>query len=97
MSFKFRVLSFELNGFVGNGLDRSGISVFTAMLYKIRTEYNIMRLEPEQASKFPTTSFRVFFNSAFRIPNSKLYYKHLMIKLSYDAIFPWKNIESNAN
>ena len=40
---------------VGNGLDRSGIGVFTAMLYKIRIGYNIHRLEPEQASLFPTT------------------------------------------
>ena len=44
---------------VGNGLDRSGIGVFTAMLYKIRIGYNIHRLEPEQASLFPTTSFYV--------------------------------------
>ena len=34
--------------FVGNGLDRSGIGSFTAMLYKIRIEYNIHRLEPER-------------------------------------------------
>ena len=40
--------------FVGNGLDRSGISVFTARLYEIRIEYNTMRLEAEQASQFPT-------------------------------------------
>ena len=45
--------------FVGNGLDRSGISVFTAMLYKIRIEYNTIRLEPEQASRFPTNSLQV--------------------------------------
>ncbi|MGN0497672.1 MAG: hypothetical protein ACI4F6_01190 [Acutalibacteraceae bacterium] len=45
--------------FVGNGLDRSEIGVFTAMLYKIRIEYNTLRLEPEQASLFPTTSFQV--------------------------------------
>ena len=44
---------------VGNGLDRSGISVFTAMLYKIRIEYNTLQLEPEQASWFPTTSFYI--------------------------------------
>ena len=46
-------------GFVGNGLDRSVISVFTAILYKIRIEYNIMRFEPEQASLFPTTSLQL--------------------------------------
>ena len=40
--------------FVGNGLDRSGIGVYTAMLYKSRIEYNTLRLEPEQASRFPT-------------------------------------------
>ena len=51
---------------VGNGLDRSGIGVFTAMLYKIRIGYNIHRLEPEQASLFPTTSFRVLINSKSR-------------------------------
>ena len=43
--------------FVGNGLDRSGISIFTATLYKIRIKNHSLRLEPEQASQFPTTSF----------------------------------------
>ena len=57
-------------GFVGNGLDRSVISVFIAILYKIRIEYNIMRFEPEQASLFPTTSLQLLIpNSSFLIPN----------------------------
>ncbi|MGN0456939.1 MAG: hypothetical protein ACI4F2_08795 [Acutalibacteraceae bacterium] len=43
---------------VGNGLDRSGIGVFTAMFYKIRIGYNTLRSEPEQASQFPTISLR---------------------------------------
>ena len=43
--------------FVGDGLDRSEIGVFTAMLRKIIKEYNILRFEPEQASQFPTPSF----------------------------------------
>ena len=42
--------------FVGNGLDRSGIGVYTAMLYKSRIEYNTLRCEMEQASQFPTNS-----------------------------------------
>ena len=45
--------------FVGNGHDRSGIGVYTAMLYKSRIEYNTLRCEPEQASQFPTTSFLI--------------------------------------
>ena len=45
--------------FVGNGLDRSGIGVYTAMFYKSKIEYNTLQLEPEQASQFPTTSFWV--------------------------------------
>ena len=45
--------------FVGNGLDRSGIVAVTAMLYKIRIEYNTLWLEPEQASRFPTTSLSI--------------------------------------
>ena len=55
------------NEFVGNGLDRSGIGILTATLYKIRIEfrieYNTLRLKPEQASLFPTIPFWVFFNS----------------------------------
>ena len=53
--------------FVGNGLDRSGIGVFTAMYHKTRIEYNTLRFEPEQASQFPTPSFWVF-----KTLNSKL-------------------------
>ena len=50
--------------FVGNGLDRSGIGEFTAMINKIRTDYNIHQLEPEQASLFSTMPFLV---SAIRL------------------------------
>ena len=35
--------------FVGNGHDRSWIDAVTAMLYKIRIEYNIHRFEPEHS------------------------------------------------
>ena len=59
--------------FVGNGLDRSGIGEFTAMINKIRTDYNIHRLEPEQASLFPTTPFRV---SAIKLPALLRYLFH---------------------
>ncbi len=61
--------------FVGNGHDRSGIDAVTAMLYKIRIEYNIHRLEhpPHQSSEgdsFPPRGslnpLRVFLNSKSR-------------------------------
>ena len=32
--------SLQSREFVGNGLDRSGIGILTATLYKIRIEYN---------------------------------------------------------
>ena len=50
--------SLQSREFVGNGLDRSGIGILTATLYKIRIEYNTLRLKPVQASQFPTTSLR---------------------------------------
>ena len=49
--------------FVGNGLDRSGIGVFTAILNEIRIEYNTLRLEAEQASQFPTALFHISVHS----------------------------------
>ena len=54
------IKKYSLQGreFVGNGLDRSVIDAATAMLNKIRIEYNTLRLKPEQASLFPTTSLR---------------------------------------
>ncbi|MGN0455300.1 MAG: hypothetical protein ACI4F2_00385 [Acutalibacteraceae bacterium] len=45
--------------FVGNGLDRSGIFAVITILIKIRIGYYIHQNEPEQASQFPTPSFRV--------------------------------------
>ncbi len=58
-SGEWRQISQRGREFVGNGLDRSGIDAVTAMLYKIRIEYNTLRCESEQTSLFPTTSFRV--------------------------------------
>ena len=59
------IKKYSLQGreFVGNGLDRFVIDAATAMINKIRIKYNIQQFEPEQASLFPTTSLRVFFNS----------------------------------
>ncbi|MGN0455879.1 MAG: hypothetical protein ACI4F2_03380 [Acutalibacteraceae bacterium] len=37
---KCKAMASTLNEVVGNGFDRSGIGVFTAILYKIRIEYN---------------------------------------------------------
>ena len=51
--------SLQSREFVGNGLDRSGIGILTSTLYKIRIEYNTLRLKPEQASLFPTPTFQV--------------------------------------
>ena len=59
--------------FVGNGLDRSGIDAVTAMLNKISIEYTTVRFEPEQASRFPTTSFRVFINFRAACDDNHIY------------------------
>ena len=39
--------SLQSREFVGNGLDRSGIGILTSTLYKIRIEYNTLRLKPK--------------------------------------------------
>ena len=62
--FELRFYSQQGCWFVRNGLDRSGIDTATAILYKIVIiEYNIHKSESEQASQFPTPSFRVSQNS----------------------------------
>ena len=68
--FEFRNYSFQGSEFVGNGLDRSGIVADIAILNKIIIEYNIHKSEPEQASLFPTPTFRV--SSIPNYLNSKL-------------------------
>ena len=53
---------------VGNGLDRSGIETGTTILSKICIEYNIHKSEPEQASQFPTPSFRLSVLKSMTFP-----------------------------
>ena len=75
--FEFRNYSFQGSEFVGNGLDRSGIVADIAIINKIIIEYNIHKSEPEQASLFPTPTFRVssipnYLNSKLKTLHSSL-------------------------
>ena len=57
-ALELKINSQQFCEFVGNGLERSVIGEFTAISIKTRIDYNILLLEPEQASQFPTTSFQ---------------------------------------